>query len=120
MRPISQIFISLSFGLSIALNGFSQDLLTSPRIIRDPGNYYKYASDSRRFTGIPSLAIAPQGRLWTTWYAGRTPGEDQNNYVVVSTSGDDGNTWNEVMVIDPDEGGPVRAYDPQLWMDPDH
>ena len=115
-----RIFINFSFYLLITLNGFSQDILQSPKVIQDPENYYKYASDSRRFTGIPSLAIAPQGRLWTTWYAGRTPGEDQNNYVVVSTSGDNGHTWSEVMVVDPDGAGPVRAYDPQLWLDPDH
>lgn len=58
------------------------------------------------------------GRLWATWYAGKTPREDQNNYVVVATSGDGGKTWTESVVIDPDANGPVRAFDPELWMDP--
>ena len=44
---------------------------------------------SRKFQGIPSLAISPEGRLWATWYAGITPGEDQNNYVVIASSGDE-------------------------------
>jgi predicted neuraminidase len=74
---------------------------------------------NREFQGIPSMAVSPAGRLWATWYAGKTPGEDHNNYVVLSTSGDDGKTWSEVLVVDPDEGGPVRAYDPQLWSAPD-
>jgi hypothetical protein len=77
------------------------------------------AVTNRGFTGIPSLAVAPGGRLWATWYAGRTPAEDQNNYVVLATSGDDGDTWQEVLVVDPDEAGPVRAYDPELWVTPE-
>jgi hypothetical protein len=77
------------------------------------------AATNRGFTGIPSLAVAPGGRLWATWYAGRTPAEDQNNYVVLATSGDDGRTWQEVLVVDPDEVGPVRAYDSELWVTPE-
>jgi hypothetical protein len=30
---------------------------------------------NRAFTGIPSIAVAPKGRMWATWYAGVTPGE---------------------------------------------
>lgn len=79
----------------------------------------EHAVTNRAFQGIPSLAVAPRGRLWANWYAGVTPGEDHNNYVVVSTSGDGGATWREVLVIDPDGGGPVRAFDPELWLAPD-
>ncbi len=74
---------------------------------------------NRAFTGIPSMAVAPKGRLWATWYAGVTPGEDHNNYVVLSTSGDGGATWQEVLVVDPDAGGPLRTFDPELWLTPD-
>ena len=77
------------------------------------------AVTNRAFAGIPSLAVSKGGRLWATWYAGKTPGEDHNNYVVLTTSGDGGKTWKEVLVVDPDEGGPVRAYDPELWIAPD-
>ena len=79
----------------------------------------KHSLTSRKFQGIPSLAISPAGRIWAIWYAGKTPGEDENNYVVVSTSGDDGESWIEKLIIDPDEEGPVRAFDPELWIDPD-
>ncbi len=79
----------------------------------------KHALKSRKFQGIPSLAISPKGQLWATWYAGKTPGEDENNYVVISTSGDNGKTWRENFIIDPDEEGPIRAFDPELWIDPD-
>jgi hypothetical protein len=74
---------------------------------------------NRAFTGIPSMAVAPNGRLWATWYAGITSDEDGNNYVVLSTSGDDGATWTEVLTVDPDADGPVRAFDPELWLAPD-
>jgi hypothetical protein len=77
------------------------------------------AATNRAFAGIPSMAVAPNGRLWATWYAGVTPAEDLNNYVVLSTSGDGGATWAEVLVVDPDGGGPVRAFDPELWVSPD-
>lgn len=79
----------------------------------------QHAVTNRAHQGIPSLAVAPQGRLWATWYAGVTPGEDHNNYVVLSTSGDGGKTWKEVLVADPDAGGPRRTFDPELWLSPD-
>lgn len=77
-----------------------------------------HAPGTRKFQGIPSLAVAPNGRIWGTWYAGKTPGEDHNNYVVIATSGDHGATWTERLIVDPDGDGPVRAFDPELWIDP--
>lgn len=92
--------------------------LRPPRVLTDPGP--EYSGATRRFQGIPSLAISPGGRLWATWYGGPTPGEDQNNYVILATSGDEGRSWSdEAVIIDPDGDGPVRAFDPQLWLDPD-
>jgi predicted neuraminidase len=93
-----------------------QAYLAPPRIF--VGVEQNHSLKSRKFQGIPSLAISPKGRLWATWYAGNTPGEDQNNYVVVATSGDNGKTWTENIIIDPDNEGPVRAFDPEIWMDP--
>lgn len=91
--------------------------LNAPRVLTEPGTEYRAAA--RKFQGIPSLARAPQGRLWATWYGGSGRGEDRHNYVVLVTSGDDGRSWSdEVVVIDPDGDGPVRAFDPQLWLDP--
>lgn len=78
-----------------------------------------HAVTNRAFQGIPSLAVSPGGRLWATWYAGKTPGEDHNNYVVLSTSADNGATWKEVLIVDPDGEGPVRTFDPEVWMAPD-
>ena len=88
-----------------------------PRVVETTSEHHSL--ESRRFQGIPSLAISPRGRLWATWYAGKTPGEDRNNYVVVTSSGNRGKTWRESLIIDPDGEGPVRAFDPEAWLAPD-
>lgn len=74
---------------------------------------------TRRHQGIPSLAVAPNGRMWCTWYGGPTPGEDANNYVILATSADGGANWKEVLVADPDGAGPRRSFDPEIWLAPD-
>lgn len=89
-----------------------------PEVILLPEKADNHSVKKRKFTGIPSMAITNEGKIWTTWYAGITPGEDMNNYVVVSCSSDDGNTWTERFIIDPDGDGPVRAFDPEVWIDP--
>ena len=62
-----------------------------------------HAYATRRHQGIPSIAASPvNGRLWCTWYGGPTAGEDANNYAVLATSCDGGDTWKEVLVADPD------------------
>lgn len=79
----------------------------------------RQAPTNRKFTGIPSLCASPKGRLWATWYGGPTPSEDINNYIVLATSSDHGETWKEVAVVDPDEDGPSRCFDANLWVTPD-
>jgi hypothetical protein len=103
--------------LSSGLHAAEDPSLQPPQHIGAPKA--EHAVTNRAFTGIPSMAVAPKGRLWSTWYAGVTPGEDSNNYVVLSTSGDGGVTWTEVLTVDPDASGPVRSFDPELWMSPD-
>ena len=106
--------LSGTFGCSQA---YAEDaFLAPPQIITAPDAGHSLAS--RAFQGIPSLAVSPSGRLWATWYAGTAPDEDQNNYVVLATSGDGGKTWKEILAVDPDGAGPVRAFDPEAWMDP--
>jgi hypothetical protein len=126
-RKIMTILSKKILYLSIILFGISllyiscgqndQPFLNPPQFINDIKG--DYLPDKRAFQGIPSLAISPGGRFWATWYAGISPAEDENNYVVVSTSGDKGKTWKEVHIIDPDGEGPVRAFDPEIWIDPD-
>ena len=79
----------------------------------------QHAATNRALTMAPSITVTPKGRLWATFYAGVTPGEDHNNYVVLSTSSDDGATWQEALTVDPDGSGPERAFDPVVWTTPD-
>ncbi|MBQ0033519.1 MAG: exo-alpha-sialidase [bacterium] len=73
----------------------------------------------RKFAGIPSVAISPKnGRLWRTWYGGPAKAEDRNNYAILATSADGGRTWKEVLFRDPDQDGPWRAFDPEVWIAP--
>jgi len=78
----------------------------------------EYVDSARMFQGIPGIECAPNGRLWATWYGGGVT-ENQHNYILLYTSGDDGQTWQRVLILDPDGAGPVRAFDPCLWHDPD-
>ena len=100
-----------------AIDAADSSSLQPPRYVGKPKP--EHAVTNRAFRGIPSMAVAPGGRLWANWYAGVTPGEDHNNYVVLSTSGNGGATWKEVLIIDPDGGGMARAFDPELWVSPD-
>lgn len=76
----------------------------------------KHLTANRQFQGIPGIESTPGGRLWATWYAGGV-NEGPDNFVVLVTSSDRGETWSEpVAVVDPP--GDIRAYDPTLWIDP--
>lgn len=106
-----------------SLSGYAQNKPLAgnpPEIIRSPGNYYKYSEESRKFTGIPSIAVTRSGKMWAVWYAGSTAGEDDNNYVVLSASDNNGASWEEILVIDPDGKGPIRTFDPEIWLAPDN
>lgn len=88
-----------------------------PPVNFHPGE--EYGPAVRKYQGIPTIARAPGGQLWASWYAGPI-WEDQFNYVVAATSADDGKTWSDIcLVIDPDGEGPKRVADPCLWLDPD-
>ncbi|MEZ5948006.1 MAG: sialidase family protein [Planctomycetaceae bacterium] len=117
MRLKLQVLLATLTLLAGVVSADDQAFLDPPAHVGAP-RLPEHAVTNRAFQGIPSLALAPGGRLWANWYAGMTPGEDHNNYVVVSTSGDQGHTWREVLVIDPDGPGPVRTYDPELWLAP--
>lgn len=108
----------IAAGMLIASQWVVGGVLFAPDVIKAGADAYPTV-DKRQFQGISSLAVSPGGQIWVTWYAGPTPGEDKNNYVVLATSGDDGRTWREVMVVDPDGPGPLRAYDPEIWVNPD-
>ncbi len=118
-EKLSALLLCLTlFSISRAQEYDPNSFLNPPKIILKSDFEGRYLAENREFTGIPSLAISPGGRMWSVWYTGPTPSEDLNNYVVLATSGDKGKTWEEVLIIDPDKEGTVRAFDPEVWIDP--
>ena len=93
-----------------------KELAAPPQLVKKSDENHLLIT--RKFQGIPSLAISPKSQLWATWYAGKTSAEDKNNYIVIANSGNNGKTWTEKLVVDPDGDGPIRAFDPELWLDP--
>lgn len=84
-----------------------------PKLIPNPSAIDSYRRAKRTCTGVASIAITRGGRLRAAWYSGTTPGAKiescPNSYVVVSTSGDGGATWKEVLASDPDGAGLRKA-----------
>lgn len=79
-----------------------------------------HSCSNRTFCGVSSVAVSPSGnRLWATFYASPTGWEDSNNYIVLATSEDRGDTWRDVLVYDPDGIGSLRAFDSEVWVSPD-
>lgn len=117
-RMILTFFIP--FLLSAAVR--AETPLDSPAAVPPAVNFEprpEHGDDVRMFQGIPGLERSAGGRLWATWYGGGVT-EDRHNYIMLVTSGDDGKTWSDLkLVIDPDRDGPVRAFDPCPWVDPD-
>jgi len=117
MKYTLPLIAALLLAPTAALQAADASPLNPPQHLGPP--LPEHAVTNRGLTMAPSITVAPKGRLWATFYAGVTPGEDLNNYVVLCTSGDNGATWQEVLIVDPDAGGPVRAFDPELWLSPD-
>ncbi|MFI4912174.1 MAG: sialidase family protein [Sedimentisphaeraceae bacterium JB056] len=110
-------FVLMILGLSMCIQTQAKTFLNPPEIIPFGSEHYQ-SLETRKFQGISSIAVTDMGTVWAVWYAGPTPGEDKNNYVVVSRSDDDGNSWQEQFEIDPDGPGDIRAFDPEVWVDP--
>lgn len=93
-----------------------------PKLVPNPSTTEAYSRAKRTCSGVASMTISRGGRLWAAWYVGTTPGAKietcPNAYVVVSTSGDGGKTWKEVLALDPDGAGPLKSMDPRPWADP--
>jgi hypothetical protein len=73
---------------------------------------------ARGAQGVPAIERAANGRLWASWYAGPSPRgvESSKSYVVLATSGDNGVTWSEQLLVRAQRF--VHTYDPCLWIDP--
>ncbi len=84
--------------------------------------YHKHRINLRLFQGCPQVEISEGGRLWATWFGSNVQAErapyHNDQFSVISTSGDGGKTWKEVFIFDPSELLGGGASDPLLWKDP--
>jgi len=119
--PMKHLFMHFSLFIlmccSLHLTAVAQDAALRPAQVFNPVPQ-QYADDQRGFQGIPSMTIAPNGRLWATWYAG-AEGEGPDNIVLLVSSGDGGKTWTKPLLAIDAPDTQVRAYDPSMWTDPE-
>jgi len=71
----------------------------------------------RLWQGIPSIERAGNGRLWAAFFTGGPKEPDVDNYVVLCSSTDGGQTWSDPASVVQFRGG-MRVFDPCLWHDP--
>jgi hypothetical protein len=90
--------------------------MTPPTILTRP-TADRYQDAHRLWQGIASVGRTPGGRLFANWYSGMET-ERGGNFIVVTVSDDNGDTWRSPeFIVEHDDPG-VRCYDPCLWTDP--
>lgn len=94
----------------------SRGAMTAARIFPHPGEA-AYQDRHRQWQGIPSIERTEGGRLFVNWYSGMDT-ETGGNFVVVTTSDDDGRSFSGVQLVVVHDDPEVRVYDPCLWRDP--
>jgi predicted neuraminidase len=68
----------------------------------------------RQWQGIPTIERSANGRLWCAFFSGGSKEPEPENFILLTTSMDNGASWsNPKPIVVPD--GMTRAYDPALW-----
>ncbi len=77
----------------------------------------EYSIENRLWQGCPSIEITGK-KMWAAWFSGGSREPDHGNYGIISTSSDNGKSWDDptMVITHPDEN--VRVMDTQLWKDP--
>lgn len=88
-----------------------------PEVFLLPGEA-EFQPAGRRWQGIASMERSREGRLFCVFYSGGET-EQNGNYIVLTSSDDDGATWTDPLAIirHPDVEN-IRLYDPNVWLDP--
>ncbi|TAN35961.1 MAG: exo-alpha-sialidase [Verrucomicrobia bacterium] len=109
------LLVVLFCGTLLAAGAAENSSFPAADVIINPGRAY---DDSVRvWQGIPGIERAPHGRLWATWYSGGLGEGLTGNYVLLATSGDDGQTWSKPVVVIQGPGD-SKIVDPLPWVDP--
>ena len=107
--------MALFCGALLAADAAENISFPAADIIINPGR--AYGDDVRVWQGIPGIERAPHGRLWACWYSGGLGEGQTGNYVLLATSGDDGRTWSQPVVVIQGPGD-SKIVDPLPWLDP--
>ncbi|MDY0166526.1 MAG: sialidase family protein [Thermoguttaceae bacterium] len=119
-KQISRCVLAIAFHVVFAVAICAEELpdlaLLPPEIITEPEP--DHVKGSRGAQGVPAIERTAKGRLWASWYAGKSQRgvESSSSYVVLATSGDDGATWTETLVLQAPRF--CHTYDPCLWINP--
>ena len=84
-------------------------------LITDPKELLQYDAPHRVWQGIPGIEVTKKGRIFVTFYSGKTS-ETLGNYCLLLKSDDGVNYSKPIAAVYADEDH--RCYDPCLWMDP--
>ena len=78
-----------------------------------------YANSSRKYQGVPTLAITKGGRIFVGWCSGGDSEPRMENYDVLHYSDDLGKTWcaRPVVAMESDKARMVHVFDNQVWVD---
>jgi hypothetical protein len=116
MRIFNSTLLALVFTANIHAADLPDLALQPAQVITEPGP--NHVKSSRGAQGVPAIERTAKGRLWAAWYAGKSPRgvESSSSFVVLATSGDDGATWTEKLVLQAPRL--CHTYDPCLWIDP--
>lgn len=90
-----------------------------PQVIKASVLAQEHSIEKQKIVGKSDIAISHTGRFWATWCTASSQYSDINNHVVVASSNDKGNTWEEVLIIDTSGKIPLSVLNPYLWVDPD-
>jgi len=116
MKELTTLLIILGFATSHHAADLPDLALQPARVITDIGP--DHAKIGRGSQGVCTIERTRKGRLWAAWYAAtsKTGVESPLSYVVLATSGDDGTSWTEKLVLQAPRL--CHTYDPCLWIDP--
>lgn len=85
-------------------------------LITDENTLKNYYSNKRVWQGIPSIERTKNGRLFASFYSGKTK-ETMGNYSMLIRSDDNGSVWTEPVCV-AYAGEQSRCFDNCLWIDP--
>lgn len=104
------LVLLLSFG-NIAL---AHENMIPIAEVTDPNPIH--LKENRNFAAIPTVAVTGD-RIWAAWMSGGDKEPHEDNYIVMAYSDDDGESFTEYMIVDPEQKS-ERTYNPVFWVDP--